>query len=199
MSNVMTPEFRVSYPKVFKPELNKLSGKTEYSLQALFKLGADLTPLKKAALEAINAKWTPEKVKQLQAASRLRSPFRDQGDREKLDEATGKSVMPIGYEKGAIYITLKNAQRPGVVDGNVQPIIDETLFYAGCYARATVRAFAYEQKGNCGVSFSLSNVQKVRDGDPFGSRTKPEDDFAPIAGATDGATAADGSATDLFG
>ena len=46
---VTTPEFRVSFPVVFKPKKNDLSGEDEYSIVALFPKGADLTALKNAA------------------------------------------------------------------------------------------------------------------------------------------------------
>ncbi|MCH8286026.1 DUF2815 family protein [candidate division KSB1 bacterium] len=40
---------------------------------------------------------------------------------------------------------------------------------------------AHGLRGNAGVSFGLGNVQKIKDGDPFGNRTKAEDDFSPVA------------------
>lgn len=180
--NVMTPEFRVSYPSVFKPKLNDLNGKQEYSLQALFPKGADLTKLKALCQAACEKKWGKEPAKW---PANLRTPFRDQGDRAKTNDQ-GKRVLPAGYEEGAKYLNLKSERKPGVVDQNVQPIIDETQFYAGCYAQATIQAFAYDQKGNRGVSFGLQNIQKTRDGQPFGNVTKAEDDFAPVSASAEG-------------
>lgn len=195
MSNTMTPTFTVSYPKVFKPEVNKLSGETEYSLVALFPKGSDLTALKKAAQEAIEKKFGA-KAKNADFLKTLRNPFRDQGEKAKVDETTGKSVLPQGHEAGAIYMNLKSKQKPQVVDQNVQLILEPTDFYAGCKARATVRAYAYDNKGNKGVAFGLVNVQKVSDGEALGGRTRAEDDFTPIAGATDAAAS---DASSLFG
>lgn len=193
MANVMTPKFRVSYPNVFKPKKNQLSGKDEYSVVALFPKGTDLSVLQKAAKEAIEAKWGPDKAKW---PKNLRNPFRDQGERAKEDEATGKLVLPAGYEEGAIYLNLKSSQRPGIVDQNVQDIIDESQFYAGCWARATVSCYAYDQAGNRGVAFGLGNIQKVAEGDPLGGRTRPQDDFAAIDGAGEMSSK---STSDLFG
>jgi hypothetical protein len=176
MNNTMTPEFRASYPNVFRPKKNELNQKDEYSVVALFPKGTDLSGLKKAATKAIEEKWGTDKSKW---PSNLKSPFRDQGDRAKIS-SDGKKVLPMGYEEGATYVNLKSEQRPGVVDQNVQPIIEASQFYAGCFARATVRAFAYDQKGNRGVSFGLQNIQKMRDGDPLGGRVRAEDDFSPV-------------------
>ncbi|UOF83059.1 hypothetical protein [Caudoviricetes sp.] len=171
MSTVTTPKFRVSYPAVFKARTNDLNGKDEYGLVALFPKDADLSVLKAAAQEAIEKKWGKDKSKW---PSNRRNPFRDQKEKEK------DGRLPLGHEEGAIFINLKSQQRPGVVDQSLSPILDELEFYSGCWARASVRAYAYDQKGNKGVSFGLINVQKVSDGDPLGGRSRPEDDFTPI-------------------
>lgn len=193
MANINTPTFRVSYPNVFKAKKNDLNGKDEFSVVALFKKGEDLSALKAAAQKAIVDKWGPDKAKW---PTNLRSPFRDQAERAK--EVDGKRILPAGHEEGAIFLNLKSSQRPGVVDQNVQDIIDESQFYAGCFARASVNAYAYDQKGNRGVSFGLGNIQKVKDGDPLGNRAKPEQDFAPIQVEAGEASASTGAATDIF-
>lgn len=169
--NVLTPNFRVSYPNVFKAKKNELNGKDEYSMTALFPYGLDskeFDALKKEAARAIQEKWGDKKP------ANLRSPFRDQAEREK----DGK--LPDGYVKGHIFINLKSTQRPGLVDQARQDIIDETQFYAGCWARASVRAFAYDNKGNRGVSFGLQNIQKVKDGDPLSGRARAQDEFTAV-------------------
>lgn len=190
--NVTTPVFRASYPHLLKPQKNDLNGEMEYQVVALFRKGEDLSKLKAAAEAAVVAKWGADKKKW---PDKLKSPFRDQAERAKKDPETGKRVLPQGYEEGAIFLTLKSKQRPGLVDQNVQDIIDDTVFYAGCWARATVRAFAYDQKGNTGVSFGLQNVQKYADGDSLSGRTKAQDDFAPVEATSAGAEA---SASSVF-
>jgi hypothetical protein len=167
---IMTPKFRVSYPNVFKPKRNELNGKDEYSLVALFPKGADLSALEKAIDQAINEKWPDPKKR----PKNLRTPIRDQGDRDKGDG------LPSGYEEGAKYLNLKTSERPGLVDQRVQPIIEPSDFYPGCWARATVSVYAYDQAGNRGVGVGLQNVQKVADGDPLGGRVKAENAFKPI-------------------
>jgi hypothetical protein len=169
MSNVMTPEFRVSFPAVFKPSRPKgapADQEAKYSLTMLFDRDADLSALKKAAEAAAKEKWGDDIPKG------LRTPFRDQGEKE-FD----------GYEEGALFVIATSKQKPGLVDAQVNDIIDESEFYAGCYARATIRAFAYGGKGTSfkpGVSFGLQNVQKLRDGDPLGGRTRARDDFSAV-------------------
>lgn len=180
--NVITPEFRVSYPHMFTPRLNDMNKKMEYSVVALFKKGEDIKPLRSEALRAVKEKWGSEPKKW---PKKMMDPFRDQGEREKTG-ADGDNYLPDGYEVGAFFVNFKTDQRPGLIDGKRQPIIDETEFYPGCYARASVRAFAWEAKGDkgvvlkTGVSFWLVNVQKTRDGEPFSGNPKAEDEFSAV-------------------
>jgi hypothetical protein len=188
-TDVVTPVFRVSYPSVFKPSLNRLSQKMEFGLEALFPKDADLSALKAAAQNAMEAKFGADKSKWPIVT---RSPFRDQ--KEKIKDG----VLPDGYVSGAIFMRFKSERKPGVVDqggAGVKPqeIIEESKFYAGCYARAHVNAFAFQKGANVGVSFGLNHVQFVKDGDPFSGRPRVEDAFSAVEGAGDG-----GDATNLF-
>lgn len=176
MSTINTPVFRVSYPNLFQPKRNDLNGKDEYSIVALFKKGDDLTKLKAACQAAIEKKWGKDKN---QWPPNLRTPFRLQEERAKTVD--GRRVLPAGHEEGAIFINLKSAQRPGIVDHNVQAILDESQIYSGCYGIAAVNAYAYDTKGNRGISFGLQHFQKIKDGEPLGNRARPEDAFAPVA------------------
>lgn len=182
MSNVTTPRFRVSYPKVLKAERNKLSGKDEFSVVALFPFGKDspeFAKMRAACNEAIEKKFGKDKT---QWPKNLKSPFRDQGERVKYVE--GKKILPAGHVEGNIFINLKSTQKPGVVEkteSGLQEIVSEADFYGGCWAVASVRAYAYDQAGNRGVSFGLQNICKVKDDEPLGGgKTRPEDDFAAV-------------------
>lgn len=178
--SVLTPEFRLSYPHLFKPQKNDLNGKMEYSLVGIFKVGADLSPLIAAATAVLTEEFGPDKAKW---QTPLRSPFRKCKERWKTVD--GKQVIPSGYEEGeAIFMTFKQDAekgKPQVVDQGVVEIIEPQFIYAGCYCRCSVRPYFYNQKGNKGVSFGLSNVQKLRDGDPLGmGRTKATDEFSSV-------------------
>lgn len=197
-----TPKFRIDWPKIFQPEKNDLNGKMEYSCVALFPLGADLSELKAAAEAAAIKKFGPDKSKW---PDNIRNPFKDQGEKRVKDQATGrpkvgadgKPIIPDGYVAGAPILNFKSEQRPGVVDANVQTIMDPSEIYRGCYCVAQVNAFAYDIKGNRGISFGLNNLQKVGDGDSLGGRMKPEDAFAPVAAAA-GAGAAKSAAASFL-
>jgi hypothetical protein len=195
MSNVITPKFRASFAQVFTPQAAKNQDGTpklkngqqvqEYSVQALFPKDADLSALKAAAAAAVKEKWGDK------PPAKLRSPFRT----EKEDGS-----LPDGLEAGAIFMNFKTVVKPGLVDESNQDIIDPVQFYSGCYARASVRAYAYGGPGTNftpGVAFGLQNLQKLADGEPLaGVRVKASDEFEPVAGAAK--AAAESGAGGLF-
>jgi hypothetical protein len=83
------------------------------------------------------------------------------------------------YE-GHLYMSVSAKTRPGVVDQNVQPILDSTEVYSGCYVRASINAFPYSFSGKKGISFGLNHIQKLADGEPLGGRSRAEDDFDAV-------------------
>lgn len=168
----VTHEFRVSFPSVFKAKAFE-DQEAKYRVVMLFPKSVDLgkpagkqkISLKHAAFNAAVEKWGPKE----KWPKNLRWPFRD--GNEKSDTA--------GYEDH-IFVSASSKSQPGLVDQYLKPILNEEDFYAGCYARAEVIAFAYDTKGNKGVSFSLQNLQKLRDGEQFSGRRKAEDAFEAV-------------------
>ncbi len=181
---IVTPEFRVSYPNVFKARKNDMNGKDEYSIVALFKKGEDLSKLKAAAEEAMAKKFGADKKKW---PKNFKTPFRDQGEKEKTAD-DGSVFLPDGYVAGAIFMNLRSQRRPIVVDRGRNEITPdrEEDFYPGCYARANVSCYAYDTAGNKGVSFGLSMIQKLRDGEAFSGRPKVEEAFEALADEEEG-------------
>ena len=174
-SQLTTPEFRVSFPSVFVARAAVEGQEPKFSVTMLFAKTTDLTPLKIAAKAAIISKWGEDQAKW---PKNLRLPFRD-GSEKEYD----------GYE-GTTFCTASSKMRPGLVDHALQPIIEPSEFYGGCYARATISMFAYDVSGNRGVGIGLRNIQKIRDGEPFSGRNKAEKDFDAIAVPPAGGNAA---------
>jgi len=171
MSNYVTPVGKASYTYLLKPKLNAKSGKMQYSTDILFDKKIDLSKLKAAIEETIKEKWGAKRPKV------LHSPIKD-GDGVKP-----KTGEPYGDEyHGCFFITTKNTRKPGVVDAQTQPILDESEIYGGCYIRASLKPFAYDVDGSKGITLYLINVQKVKDGEPFGGDAKvsPENEFDVI-------------------
>lgn len=167
-TKITSPEFRASFVNVFVPRTDD-GGKVKYGLTMLIPKGSDLTPYRKAYEDAIWNKWGDAPPKNAAGKLAIRSPFND-GDKKDFD----------GYH-GHWYVSATSTERPGVVDQRVQPIIEPGAFYSGCYARATLRAYAYDKAGNAGVAFGLQNVQKMREGEPFGSKKAAKDDFTAVS------------------
>lgn len=165
---IITPIFRVSYQHIWMPSRPENSDKDVYSVTAIFDSDTDLKDLLSLVKEVRDAKWKDGKV------AGFKSPFRrgveDEFDLSKNPEYAGKIIT-----------TFRSYGRPvGVVGPDKQPIIDQTEFYSGCYAIASVTAYAYDRQGNKGVSFGLANLMKMKDGEPLASINKAEVDFAEI-------------------
>lgn len=197
--SAVTPTFRVSFPHVFESVVNNISGDHEFSIQALFPKGTDLKMMKAMALEVAKAKFGEDKAKwpkDQHGNSKVRFPFRDQGDREK--ERDGETYLPDGYEVGAIYMNLKSKRKPKVLDRDKSVIDDPEKFYPGCYARALVSCYAYNQGGNCGVNFGLDGLQFVKDGDPLSGRPRVEESFEALETGFDDETNSSDELDDLM-
>ena len=102
------------------------------------------------------------------ALSAIKNPLRD-GDTERPDdEAYANSY----------FINANSSAAPGIVDANCNPILERSEVYSGVYGRASISFYAFNSNGNKGIACGLNNLQKIRDGEPLGGRTRAEDDFA---------------------
>jgi hypothetical protein len=187
--NLITPDFRAAFISVFRATSMKnadgTTNKPKYSIRAAFPPTAKLDALKKEAELVAREKWGDKIPKT------LRSPFR-------TNEELENPVIGIGDDWTILSFSANEDRRPGIVDAKLQDIIDDSDVYSGAWYRAQVRAFAYENAGNKGVSFGLQNVQKLRDDDPLGNGRIPASKaFEPVdvpAAAGSGKTA-----TSIFG
>lgn len=90
------------------------------------------------------------------------------------------------YE-GHWYVSVSTTDKPGIVDQDVNEILDRAEIYSGCYARASIKCAPFNYEGKKGVTFYLNNIQKVADGESLGGTApKPEDDFEPLDNDDDG-------------
>ena len=100
----------------------------------------------------------------------LKLPLRDGDIDRPEDEAYADSY----------FFNANSKQAPQVVDKNVQPILDQSEVYSGCYGRISVNFYGFNSNGNRGIAAGLGNIQKLRDGEPLGGRTNAEDDFDAV-------------------
>ena len=109
--------------------------------------------------------------KTVPALSVLKTPMRD-GDLERPDDAAYANCY---------FINANSASAPGIVDADRQPIIDRSEVYSGVYGRASINFYAFNSNGNKGIACGLNNLQKIKDGEPLGGKSRAEDDFATEA------------------
>lgn len=158
---------RLSYTHVFNkynPDGSDADGK--YMTNVLIPkdeketLDAIRGAIETAKKQAIVSKWGGKEPKKLDM------PLRD-GD-EKEDEI---------YE-GHFFVNAKSNTRPGIVDKDLQPIVDEEEIYSGVWAYVSVTFYGYDVSGNRGIACGLNNIKKFKDDDKLGGRVSAESDFA---------------------
>ncbi|WP_035178606.1 DUF2815 family protein [Alkalihalobacterium bogoriense] len=101
-------------------------------------------------------------------AKNIKTPLRDGDVDREDDEAYANSY----------FINANSKLKPGIVDADLNPIMDPSEFYSGCYGRVSLNSFVYNVNGNKGVSFGLQNLMKTDEGEPLGGRSSAEADFA---------------------
>jgi hypothetical protein len=149
----------------FKPRAPFEGQEPVYSVQMLFPKDTDISSLKKAVSATIRKKWGEDKAKW---PKNMRLPFKDGNEKNLADY------------KDKVVVEARSKMKPGIVDKNLQEIIEPSEAYSGCWMRATVTCFAYDKAGNKGVSFGLQNLQKVKDDEAFSGKRNAKDDFESI-------------------
>lgn len=166
-TKVITGEVRFSYAHVFEPHAMEEGQTAKYSVSIIIPKKDKKTIEKikeaiKAASEEGKAKFGGK------IPTNLKSPLRDGDTEREGDEAYADSY----------FINANSSRKPGLVDSDLNPILDKEEFYSGCYGRASINFYAFNTSGNKGVAAGLNNIQKLRDGESLGgSVASAEDDF----------------------
>lgn len=173
-TKVVTGRVRLSYAHLFEPYAQNPTQEAKFSTVILIPKTdtATIAKLRAAQQAAL------ENGKVSKFGGKIPANWGDtihdgdvEGDLERNPEYAGHLYMSVGAKT-----------RPGIVDQDLQSILDSTEVYSGCYARVSINAFPYNTQGNKGVSFGLNHVQKVADGEPLGGRSRATDDFDSVAG-----------------
>ena len=156
---------RFSYLHCWEPD-SVNGGDPKYSVSAIIpKSDTKTINAIKAAVEQAKkdsiSKWGGK------IPANLKLPLRD-GDIDRPDdEAYANSY----------FFNANSRQAPQVVDSHVQPILDQSEVYSGCYGKISVTFYGYNSNGNRGIAAGLGNIQKLRDGESLGGRTTAAEDF----------------------
>ena len=178
-AKVITGVCRLSYANIWQAKSIN-GGAPKYSASVLIPKSDTKTVAKvKAAIQAAyeegegklkgNGKTAP-------SLASLKTPLRD-GDTERPDDEA---------YAGHWFINANSNTAPGVVDANREPIYDTSEIYSGVYARVSLSFYAFNSNGNRGIACALQNIQKVRDGEALGGKSKAEDDFNDNFSSDDG-------------
>ena len=165
MSKVVTGKVRFSYANVW--EAKSINGSEEkYSVSLIIPKSDDKT------IEEIQIAMEEAKQEGIakfggKIPANLKMSLRD-GDIDRPDDEA--------YQ-GCYFINANSKDKPQIVDKKVKPILDPNEVYSGCYGRASINFYAFNQNGNKGIACGLGNLQKLEDGEPLSGHSRAEDDF----------------------
>ena len=167
-TKVITGKVRFSYAQVFEPKAMNESSAPKYSISLIISKKDKKTLDKiKAAIESAieegkTSRWGGKVPKN------LKTPLRDGDDEREDDEVYA----------GDMFVNANSSNKPGLVDADLNPIMDKSEFYSGCYGRASINFYAYDSNGSKGIACGLNNLQKLEDGERLaGGGASAEEDF----------------------
>ena len=136
---------RWSYANVWEPK--SINGSTpKYSVSLIIPKSDKVTIEKiKKAIEAAYREGEAKlkgNSKTLPPLSAIKTPLRD-GDLERPDDPTYAN---------SYFINANSATAPGIVDIDLNPILNRSEVYSGVYGRASVSFYAFNSNGNRGIA-----------------------------------------------
>lgn len=197
LCRLITPEFRVSYPHVFKAHSPKEGDKPKFSVTMLFPKDSELMGQFIAGYdeESGQPKYKPRSLQSVIKNAKIvefgpKENWPDDLESPVTDGDDPKHADKEGYAgHWVIKASTSEDNRPSVIDENGKPITAEnqSKFYPGCWARAYVFATVYfwpdrKKPMKKGVTFILDHVQKLRDDKSFGGKKPVDQVFGPAPG-----------------
>ena len=171
MKVITGPETRWSYANVWEAKSIN-GGAPKFSVSLIIPKSDTKTVAKiKAAIEAAYHEGEAKlkgNGRSVPALSVIKTPLRD-GDTERPDDPAYAN---------SYFVNANSATAPGIVDADRQVILDRSEVYSGVYGRASINFYAFNSNGNRGIACGLNNLQKIKDGEPLGGKSRAEDDFA---------------------
>jgi len=171
MRVITGPDTRWSYANIWEAKSIN-GGAPKFSVSLIIPKSDTRTVAKiKAAIEAAYHEGEARlkgNGKSVPPLSTIKTPMRD-GDTERPDDPAYAN---------SYFINANSATAPGIVDADRNVIITRSEVYSGVYGRASINFYAFNSNGNRGIACGLNNLQKVRDGEPLGGKSRAEDDFS---------------------
>lgn len=165
--DIKTPECRFAFTRdLFIPRANE-RGQKKHTGVFLFAKSIDLSELKNAAGKCAIDEWG-EKAVQWIKDGLIKTPFLDGDGPQAINKKTGE--RHAGFA-GTTFIRVMSGEeyKPKIVDRNRVPILTVDGCPSGWYGFAVVNPFTWDDpKNGKGVSFGVSALQVVREGESLG-------------------------------
>lgn len=149
MSERIVIPARISYANIFAPR--SINGSDPKYSAAFIIPKADTKTFER--IEDAVQRVIDDSQDKLKTRKNLKLPLRD-GDEE----------SDLADYADSMFFNASSKTAPGVVDQQVQPILDESEIYSGCYVNVSVTFYAFNVNGNKGVAAGLNNIQLVKAG-----------------------------------
>lgn len=179
---MMSPPVRIAYTAIWEPKAKEETHTPKYSCFMILPKSGDpavekfIEDFKAACNKILTEEYGTDKKKW---PKKLWNPLRD-------PEAEWDDIAEAFED--AFYIRPKSAKMPGVVDAQVQPIVNHSEIYSGCYARISITLFHFDNESK-GITLSLNNIMKTGDGEAIGGAVSAENEFSEFAGQAQASTA----------
>lgn len=168
-TKVVTGKIRFSFVNIWEPKEPQGGGDPKYSVTLLIPKADTQTLGKiKAAMAEARENFCSRNGANALPAKPVHTLHDGDGMRDN-GEAFGPEC------KGHYVITVGSKQKPVIVDNTGDPITDPGEVYSGCYGRASINFYGYSRSGKKGISAGLLAVQKLHDGQPFGTVGSADD------------------------
>ncbi len=167
-TQILTGKVRFSYCNLVTPRAATADSAEKYSVTLLIKK---------------SDKFTMDKIKAAIAEAKKNYLEKNSGKKLPKDLKTtihdGDGERPNGGEfgpecAGCYVMTVSSNNQPVIVDADKKPL-DPAEVYSGCYGRAIINVYVYDQRGNKGISAGLNGVMKLHDGEPLSGGVVTDD------------------------
>lgn len=169
---VTIPSARLSFPQLAEAKGFAGDPNSKAAFSATFLLNKKDHAKTIAAIQAGIAKLVKEELKgKHPGASKV--CLRDGTEKPDTD----------GYGPDMMFIGARNEKRPLIVDRDLSALTatDAHFPYAGCYVQGVLRLWVQDNKFGKRINASLVKIGFVKDGEPFGQGSVPEEhDLKPV-------------------
>ena len=155
-TKVITGIVKLAYTHIFEPyAIEEVEGyEPRYSTTVIIPKNDTET------LEAINNDFNQRKIAFVKYWAESSSPDNSGKGNIKTPIRDGDLERPGDpLYKDCYFLNANSKNKPGVVDANVNTIVESIEVKNGCYARVSLNFYGYSSNGNKGVAAGLNNIQ----------------------------------------